>query len=223
MDLNEKIESRRRQRALEAQEAAKLAKEQETAERELAREIKEAEESEVKKEAARRLESMGLKSISEVKYSLDESKVDLEVQKALNEAASERMTIGEHAMLVIMSVLGIAMLFAFWPIGVALIVWAFVYNSKIKKRHKNEIIAEGKKRKQIESGDLLVRSVYILALGENPDGVKTIVREVAGLGVNDTNDLLAELPCAVLSDVPTAKAEEGKVQLAQAGATVEIR
>lgn len=223
MDLNAKIEARRREKAQEAQEAEKLAKEQKEAERRLAKEIKDAEELEIKNEAARRLELLGVEAKPEGKPSLNELKVELEVQKALNKAASDRMTTGENAKLVILSVLGLVMLFMAWPVGVVLLVWAFLYHSKTIKRHTTEIIAEGEKRKQIESGDLLVRSVYLLSLGDNPGGVKEIVRKAASLGVNDTNDLLTELPCAVLSDVPILKAEEVKGQLVKAGATVEIR
>lgn len=212
MDLNAKIEARRREKAEEARNIDKIEKEK-----------KESQKLEIKKEAARRLESMGISVEPAIKTELPEKDIEQEVQKALDKAASERMTGSETAKLAVLSVLGIAMLFMAWPIGLALLIWAVVYYSKKIKRYKAEIIAEGEKRKKIKSGDLVVRSVFLISLGEQPEKVRAIVGQMTNLGINDTNDLVGKLPCVVLSDVPIANAEDAKVQLSQAGAIVEIQ
>ena len=86
MDLNEKIEARRHERAKEAQEAKRIAKEKEDAEKEIAKtieeaerkkakEIEEIEENETRLEAARKLELMGLKETPEIKPHINELKI----------------------------------------------------------------------------------------------------------------------------------------------------
>lgn len=168
MDLNEKIEARRRERILEAREAEKLTKERERIEREIANKIKESENLEIRREAMRRLESMGIEPVADTKpdsnettgepptaqpalvtnSQLDEAKIDSEVQKELNKAVANRMTTGESSTIGILFLLGIVMLFISWPIGIALFVAAILYSSEITQRHKKELISEGEKNIQ---------------------------------------------------------------------------
>ena len=161
MDLNEKIEARRHERAKEAQETQRIANEKidaekklakaiEKAEREKAKEIEEAEENATRVAAAQKIESMGLKEIPEIKPHLNELKIELQVQKIIEKAASARITTGEKAVFAILSAIGLATLFMYWPIGVAFLVWAFRHRFKIIKRHTAEIISEGEKQKQTE-------------------------------------------------------------------------
>lgn len=54
-------------------------------------------------------------------------------------------------------------------------------------------------------------------------GVIKVVRELTGLGLKESKDLVEALPKALKEDVPQAQAEEMKKKLVEAGATVELK
>jgi len=54
-------------------------------------------------------------------------------------------------------------------------------------------------------------------------GVIKVVRELTGLGLKESKDLVEALPKSLKEDVPQAQAEEMKKKLVDAGATVELK
>jgi len=54
-------------------------------------------------------------------------------------------------------------------------------------------------------------------------GVIKVVRELTGLGLKESKDLVEALPKPLKEGVPQAQAEEMKKKLVEAGATVELK
>lgn len=139
MDLNEKIAARRRELVVE-QEKARQAEKEVSAK--LAAERSEAIGVEVNK----RLAEQGIElpnSLITPKGTIDKKSIDEAVEKALDKAATARMTSGENAIILILAVLGFLFLFISWPVGVALIIWAVFYMNGKTKKYKEQILDEG--------------------------------------------------------------------------------
>jgi large subunit ribosomal protein L7/L12 len=77
------------------------------------------------------------------------------------------------------------------------------------------------KEAEIASADRLV-SIFITNSGTNRIQVVKAVRESLGLGLKEANDATKSAE-AIASDLDLAKAEEIKVTLEKAGASIEIR
>jgi hypothetical protein len=131
MDLNEKLAARRKELAVEAEKA------------------KQAEQQALAEEVTRRLAKQGIdlphREASPKAPELSKKAIDVEVEKELTKAASSRMTNQENGSFYFLSLLAIGGFFLQWWLGLIFTVWAIVYHSKAVKRHKEEIIAEGKR------------------------------------------------------------------------------
>jgi large subunit ribosomal protein L7/L12 len=66
-------------------------------------------------------------------------------------------------------------------------------------------------------------NVMLTAFGEKKINVIKEVRAVTGLGLNEAKDLVEAAPSLVKEGVSQAEANEIKVKLEEAGATVEIK
>ena len=158
MDLNEKLAARRRELAIEAEKARleeqsviNAAKEKELLESERA---KKAEQDALVAEVSRRSENSAIEiSTPEAEPNEPIIMSDADYEKALNKAATDRMTSGENTFFAILIILGIVSLFIAWPMAVAFIIWAVFYINGKSKKYKAQILAEGKARtetKEIE-------------------------------------------------------------------------
>lgn len=148
MDLNEKLAARRRELATEAekarlaeQSALNAVKEQERLESER---LKKAEQDALVAEVSRRKEQ----SAHETAAPAVEPKVmtDAEFEKALNKAATDRMTSGENTFFGILIILGILSLPIAWPMTIVFIIWAGIYTNGKSSKYKAQILAESKTR-----------------------------------------------------------------------------
>jgi len=66
-------------------------------------------------------------------------------------------------------------------------------------------------------------TVMLTAIGDSKVGVIKVVKEITGLGLVDAKKLVDALPAEIKKDVATDEAEKIKVQLTDAGATVEFK
>ncbi|ABL01148.1 hypothetical protein [Pelobacter propionicus] len=131
MDLNEKIAARRRELAAEDEKTKQAEK------------AREAEQQRyVRNEAIKQLSENGIELPDYKGIPLE--KVDAEVEKLLDKAASDRMTSGENTTLIVLFVFGLLSFLITWWLGVFFIIGAFVYSSKTTNRYKEQIKAEGK-------------------------------------------------------------------------------
>lgn len=139
MDLNEKIAARRRELVVEQEKARQEVKE---ARAKLATERSEAIGVEVNKRLAEQGIELPNTQITP-QGTIDKKSIDDAVEKALDKAATARMTSGENAIMIILAILGFVFLFVSWPIGVALIIWAVFYMNGKTKKYKEQILDEG--------------------------------------------------------------------------------
>jgi large subunit ribosomal protein L7/L12 len=65
--------------------------------------------------------------------------------------------------------------------------------------------------------------VVLTSFGENKVAVIKTVRGITGLGLKEAKDAVEGVPTVLKEGVPKAEAEDIKKQLAEAGATVEIK
>jgi large subunit ribosomal protein L7/L12 len=65
--------------------------------------------------------------------------------------------------------------------------------------------------------------VILTSFGENKVAVIKTVRGITGLGLKEAKDAVEGVPTVLKEGVPKAEAEDIKKQLADAGATVEIK
>ncbi|MEJ2698507.1 MAG: 50S ribosomal protein L7/L12, partial [Desulfuromonadales bacterium] len=65
--------------------------------------------------------------------------------------------------------------------------------------------------------------VVLTAAGDKKINVIKVVRAATGLGLKEAKDLVDGAPQVVKQAIPKAEAEELKKQLAEAGATVELK
>jgi large subunit ribosomal protein L7/L12 len=65
--------------------------------------------------------------------------------------------------------------------------------------------------------------VILTSFGENKVAVIKTVRGITGLGLKEAKDAVEGVPTVIKEGVPKAEAEDVKKQLADAGATVEIK
>jgi large subunit ribosomal protein L7/L12 len=65
--------------------------------------------------------------------------------------------------------------------------------------------------------------VILAAVGAEKIKVIKVVRAITGLGLKEAKDLVEAAPKPVKEGVPKAEAEDLKKQLAEAGATVEVK
>ena len=161
MELNEKIEQRRRELANNAAQVAQAqakqrqdeARKAEEARQDVARKAEEAKKAEkiaIDAEVARRLSELGVPPpppapIPVLKPVVAPANlVEAEIEKAIDKAASARMTGGENAKFAILLLLGFGGFFIKWWIGLAFLLLAGRYISKTTARYKEQIIAEGK-------------------------------------------------------------------------------
>jgi hypothetical protein len=130
MELNEKLAARRRELAIEAEKA------------------KQIERDAINAEVTKRLKQQGIAQAKPA--DIPKSTVDAEVEEVLNKAASARITSDENATFAVLLVLGLLTFFISWWLGAIFIVWAVMYISKKTARYKEQIVAEGKLRIEIE-------------------------------------------------------------------------
>lgn len=94
-------------------------------------------------------------SLDTPKSNIDQKSIDIADEKALDKAATDRMTSGETAFSSVLCILGIVFLFVSWPVGVALLIWFGFYMNGKTEKYKNQIIAEGKaQRDSSQSQDM---------------------------------------------------------------------
>ncbi len=65
--------------------------------------------------------------------------------------------------------------------------------------------------------------VVLTSFGENKVAVIKTVRGITGLGLKEAKDAVEGVPTVLKEGIPKAEAEDIKKQLAEAGATVEIK
>ena len=65
--------------------------------------------------------------------------------------------------------------------------------------------------------------VILTSFGENKVSVIKTVRAITGLGLKEAKDAVEGVPTVLKEGIPKAEAEDIKKQLAEAGATVEIK
>jgi large subunit ribosomal protein L7/L12 len=65
--------------------------------------------------------------------------------------------------------------------------------------------------------------VILTSFGENKVSVIKTVRGITGLGLKEAKDAVEGVPTVLKEGIPKAEAEDIKKQLAEAGATVEIK
>jgi large subunit ribosomal protein L7/L12 len=65
--------------------------------------------------------------------------------------------------------------------------------------------------------------VVMTAIGDNKVGVIKAVRAITSLGLKEAKDMVESAPATIKEGVSKADAESFKKQLAEAGATVEIK
>jgi len=65
--------------------------------------------------------------------------------------------------------------------------------------------------------------VVLTSAGAKKIGVIKVVREVTGLGLKEAKELVDSAPAPIKEKLPTEEAEALKVQLEEAGASVELR
>ncbi|MDD2659346.1 MAG: 50S ribosomal protein L7/L12 [Methylococcales bacterium] len=65
--------------------------------------------------------------------------------------------------------------------------------------------------------------VILTSFGENKVAVIKTVRGITGLGLKEAKDAVEGVPTVLKEGIPKAEAEDIKKQLAEAGATVEIK
>lgn len=140
MDLNERIAARRSELVVEQEKARQAEKE---ASAKLAAERSEAIGVEVNKRLAEQGIELTDSLITPKSTIIDKKSIDEAVEKALDKAATARMTSGENAFMTILAILGFVFLFISWPVGVALIIWAALYVNGKTKKYKEQIINEG--------------------------------------------------------------------------------
>ena len=70
--------------------------------------------------------------------------VDAEVEKALQKAASDRMTSGENATFVIFLLMGLVGFFVAWWVALGIIFASFMYRSSMTSKYKEQIVNERK-------------------------------------------------------------------------------
>ena len=151
MDLNEKLAARRRELAVEAENAIKAENDAKTAHQQIlaaeANKIKIAERELIDAEVARHLAKQGLGNIkpSEVAKRLAVTKsVDVEADMAITESAASRITNGEKTVMTAFVVLGLLCFFLAWWLGSIIIGVGMLYRHLVISDHKNQIIYEGK-------------------------------------------------------------------------------
>jgi hypothetical protein len=94
-------------------------------------------------------------SLDTPKSNIDKKSIDIADEKALDKAATDRMTSGQNTFAGIIIIAGILFLFIAWPVGVALFLYAGFYLSGKTEKYKNQIIAEGKaQRNSSQSQDM---------------------------------------------------------------------
>lgn len=138
MDLNEKIEQRRREReqaeeATRVQIATQKAINAELAKKEAQRQLELA-----KQEARRQLDAEGLS------IEVDELSVEKEKKKIIEEMANERWKSSENLGLVILWIGSIIAFFVNWMIGITGVGIAIYYSGKLTDKYKAEIMKEMK-------------------------------------------------------------------------------
>ncbi|MEI6543104.1 MAG: 50S ribosomal protein L7/L12 [Methylococcales bacterium] len=65
--------------------------------------------------------------------------------------------------------------------------------------------------------------VILTSFGDNKVSVIKTVRSITGLGLKEAKDAVEGVPTVLKEGIPKAEAEDIKKQLAEAGATVEIK
>lgn len=65
--------------------------------------------------------------------------------------------------------------------------------------------------------------VVLTSFGDNKVAVIKAVRGITGLGLKEAKDAVEGVPTVLKEGIPKAEAEDVKKQLAEAGATVEIK
>ena len=139
MDLNQKIEARRRELAAEEQKE-QIRQNQEKAEiearvEEQLRQRAKVEKSALDEAVARRLKDENI----QIPESVSKAKVDAEVEALLTKAASDRMTPSENNTLFVLVILGIGSMFFAWWLAVIFLVISGVYWHTTIEKHKTEI------------------------------------------------------------------------------------
>lgn len=153
MDLNEKIEARRREVAIEAEKTrlAEIAHQKEEALK--IEQAKKAEKAALEAAVAERFAEKGITQKptgdSPPSPQVSRSDVDAEFEKALSAAASARMTGGENAMFFILLLIGLGGFFIKWWVGIAFVIWSILYASNKHSSHKEAILKEGKENLEI--------------------------------------------------------------------------
>jgi large subunit ribosomal protein L7/L12 len=66
-------------------------------------------------------------------------------------------------------------------------------------------------------------NVVMTSFGENKVGVIKVVRAITGMGLKEAKDLVEGVPSTIKEGVSKAESEDIKKQLAEAGATVEVK
>lgn len=66
-------------------------------------------------------------------------------------------------------------------------------------------------------------NIVLTAAGDKKIEVIKVVREISGLGLSESKDLVDNAPKTVKEAAPKAEAEEAKAKLEAAGATVELQ
>lgn len=233
MELNEKIEQRRRELAKNAAQAAQAQAQQRQDEARKAEEVKRAEGAAVDAEVARRLAEMGVPPPAPKplpKSVVAPAKlVEAEVEKAISKAANARMTGGENAVYLILLLLGVGGFFVEWWIGVAFLVWALSYIGKKTTRYKEQIIAEGKAKitKGARAGEqddqITAFAVVLLSAGKNKVASIQVVRQFTDYGLRESKDIVDRAPTLVMQGMSATYAEALKRQLELVGATAEVK
>lgn len=142
MDLNAKIEARRKELAAEAEKAINAEYARKAALRKEMEIQEEKNKQAIQAEVTKRLAEQGIDYTASNK--LPKGTIDAEIEKALNKAANERMTQGENTFFTVLIILGVVSFVVAWWLAVIFIIWAFIYLGKTTSRYKEQIIAEGK-------------------------------------------------------------------------------
>lgn len=65
-------------------------------------------------------------------------------------------------------------------------------------------------------------ALKLVSTGNHVEEVKVAIREILGLGINDTNDLIRNPPCIIVSGLSASEITPIKYKLMKAGASVEV-
>ena len=82
---------------------------------------------------------------------------------------------------------------------------------------------ESNQQQSFNSRDEGNLSLELIDSGNNKIGIIKIIREVTGLGLKESKDLIDSIPSIVLSDVTSEKAESFKKQIESAGGKALIK